>query len=416
MNVKTMIVLVVLCAVALAAVWGVKWLRAQPSSAWSVGQKIAPGFPLNDVTRFTVRGADQAVTIARQGGIWVVADYYDYPASFSKVADLLQQVHGMTVGQTRRVRGNSLGKLRLLGPAASGVEEGTHGTALQFFTKDAKPVVELIAGVPMQREPDPGNPYGFGRPDGHYIRVASATAGAPSGSETVIIVKDALATPTSPEAWIERQVVNVPAESVREVTLTAPGQEPVVLTRTNSTDGFAMAGLSSNQAVNAGAAQSLAGALGHFTIQSVVAPSDASTNTALDTAWSYRVRVANGTSYTLTLADTNAPDAYARLQVAYDAADAEPDADDAADAAAKAEMANARFSSWLYVLPGYKAAELRKTQADLIAAPDAPALDEQDDDEEADDEEADEDMVVHEQVHEQETAPEEAGLEPMTVN
>jgi|GEM_PF-1473303 len=413
MKAKTLVILLALCGVALALVWGLHALRLRPASGWAIGQKIAPAFPLNDIERITVRTTAGSVTIAKQDGIWKVAEYYDFPANFSKVAELLQQVHGMTVGQHLKVRGNSLARLRLLGPAASGALESGQGTAVQFFTKGATPVFEFIIGNHKQNPPDPRNPYGFSAPEGTYIRVASATAGAPAGSETVLLVKDIIATPSGAEGWIERTLVNVDAEQVRVITIAPPGGEPAVLSRTNSTDAFSMAGLAATQQVNNAAATTLAGALSHFTIQKVVPPSEASTNAALEHAWQVSLRTADGITYSLVLADTNAPDAYARLSISYDAAHAGPDAGDADAAQSKAALLTSRFASWLYVLPSYKASELRKTRADLITTTTAPEeiADDKDTGEETEADDAAD--LSGEELHEQETVPEEAGREPL---
>lgn len=420
MKAKTLLRLVVLCGVALAIVWALRVWHARPSSGWAIGQKIAPNFPLNDIERITVRNAEGSVTIGKQDGIWKVAEYYDFPANFGKVAELLQQVYDMTVGQQLKVRGTSLGRLRLLGPAAAGADESGQGTALQCFTKGATPVFECIIGAQKQRQPDPRNPYGFAAPEGTYIRVASATAGAPAGSETVLLVKDIITTPASAEGWIERQIINVPADAVRSITITPPGGEPATLSRTNSTDAFSMAGLAHTQQVNNANATTLAGALSYFTIQKVVPPAEASTNTALDHAWTFSVRAADGITYTLTLADTNVPDAYARLQVSYDAAHADPSAEGADKAKEKAELLSARFTSWLYVLPSYKAGELRKTRADLItvAAPSGASEDADDDKDTGEEHDADDSaaQMSNAEVHEQVTAPEEAGTEPVSEN
>jgi len=413
MKAKTLVILLALCGVALAIVWGLHALRSRPASGWAIGQKIAPAFPLNDIERIAVRTAAGSVTIAKQDGIWKVAEYYDFPANFSKVAELLQQIYGMTVGQHLKVRGSTLGRLRLLGPAAPSAAESGQGTAVQFFTKGATPVFEFIIGNHKQNPPDPNNPYGFSAPEGTYIRLASPTAGAPAGSETVLLVKDIIATPAGAEGWIERTLVNVDAEQVRTITIAPPGGAPAVLSRTNSTDAFSMAGLAATQHVNNAAATTLAGALSHFTIQKVVPPSEASTNAALEHAWQVSLRTADGITYSLVLADTNAPDAYARLSVSYDATHAEPDAGDADAAKNKAALLTSRFSSWLYVLPSYKANELRKSRADLITNDAAPQVNHDDMDTGEQPDAADATDISGEELHEQVTAPEEAGTEPL---
>ncbi|MCX7847902.1 MAG: DUF4340 domain-containing protein [bacterium] len=427
MRTRTVAILVVLCVVVVGVAWVVKVVGARRGPGWVVGQRIAPGFPLNEIERIVVRTSEGTVTIGKEGGTWRVAEYYDYPANFGKVAELLQQVYEMKVGQHQRVRGGSLGRLRLVGPAAAGAEESGQGTAVQFFTKGGTPVFEMIVGNQKQRARDPRDPYSFAAPEGTYLRLASATAGASARSETVLLVKDIIALPGSAEGWIERQVLNVPAEQVREISVSPPGGEATTLWRTNSTDGFSISGLGPTQQVNSATATSLAGALSYFTIQKVVAPAEASTNRALERAWSVRVRTADGITYALRLADTNAADAYARLEVSYDASKAEVGAEGGDTAKEKADLLNARFGSWLYVLPSYKISELRKTREELVTAAVAPEADEAEKEEKGESKGADEAVgktnevsetagVAGERIKEQQTVPEQASTEPVERN
>lgn len=426
MRAKTVLVLAVVCALALSVVVVVKLAQSRPTG-WAIGQKIAPRFPINGVERIVVRNSGGTVTVGKDEGIWRVAEYYDFPANFAKVVELLQQVYEMQVGQHQKVRGTSLGRLRLLGPAAAGTEESGQGTAVAFFTKGATPVFEMIVGNHKQRARDPQDPYGFPTPEGTYIRIASASAGVPSGSESVLIVKDIISLPASAEGWIERQILNIPSDEVREISVRTPAGEGFTLSRTNSTDAFSMADLPATQQVNIATANSLAGALSYFTIQKVVPPSEASTSTVLETAWTFSVRTADGITYRMTLADTNAPDAYARLEVKFDAQYAEGTTNAVDELKEKADMLQARFGGWLYVLPSYKINELRKTRDDVITS--VPSTLEGEKDEAGEDEAAEGEnegaltnevsgaaAAAGEELKEERVAPEHAGTEQVDAN
>ena len=157
------------------ALGGLGWLAYQKQrspyteSSARLGEKVLPGFPLNDVTQITIRQAKGTLTLARPDDIWVVKDRGNHPANFSNIKDLLVKLADLKVAKPVKVGASRLPQLELVAP-----DQGP-GTLLEFADKSGKPLASVLLGARSMREGG-GEMAAFGGgsfPNGRYVMVGT---------------------------------------------------------------------------------------------------------------------------------------------------------------------------------------------------------------------------------------------------
>jgi hypothetical protein len=380
MKLKTMVLLVVVCAAAVATLWYLQRQPAPANNGLPLGDKVLRFFPVNEISKVVIRAAEGSVTLEQnQDHLWVVREYYGYPAQFGKLADLLKTLYGMTVGQTVRVRPSSLGQLKLLAPDEQG-SPAEKATQIQCYNNSGESVAIIWIGNAKRGEAREDSPYGFAMPEGTFVRLPGNPADLRDTRAQVILVKDTFQLDETPAAWIDKQLFAVPNENVQRIAVTTPQGEQYCVARTNTMDQLALAALAPTQQVKAASLAALGNALTAFVVDDVVAPAAARTNTALAAAWTFAATTFDGVSYTVKLADTNAPQAYAQVTIKY----TKPVIDSVASniaahiAAQPGEIEESvrvldrKLAQWMFVLPEYKANQLRLPKAGLLEPAPAP--------------------------------------------
>jgi len=380
MKLKTMLGLVVLCAAVVATLWYLQRRPAPADNGLPLGDKVLRFFPVNEISRVVLSAADGRVTLEQnQDNIWVVREYYGYPAQFSKVADLLKTLYDMTVGQTVRVRPSSLGQLKLVAPDEQG-SAAEKATQIQCFDDGDESVAIIWIGNAKQGEAREGSPYGFAMPEGTFVRLPGNPADLRNTRDQVILVKDTFQLGETPDAWIDKQLFTVPNESVQSMVVTSPRGEQYSVARTNAAAQFVLAALAPKQQAKSAELATLASALTAFTADEVLNPAVAKTNTALATAWTFAATTFDGVIYTIKLADTNAPQAYAQVTVKYTKPVIDSVASNiAAHVASRPDevqestrVLDRKLAQWTFILPEFKANQLRTTKASLLEPAPAP--------------------------------------------
>jgi len=374
MKTKTTLLLVVLGVLAVGAVLLFSRRTAHDERGWSIGDAVFRSFPVNDIATIVVRANGQTVTVTKAGGVWVVKEYYNYPARFDAVADLLKTIYNMRVGQLVRVRPASLGQLQLRSVDQRDAAPQECGTQLEFIDGTGALVAQTLVGAAKQGEPDERQPYRFAMTEGTYILPPSALPRSSTDRINVVIVKDALQFGRTPDAWIDKQLLNAASETLSKITVTEPDGASYTLSRTNAAAEFVLAGLAATQQLKSAEVASLGNALSYLNADDVLSPDDTATNTALTRAWVFSARSFDGTVYTLRVADTNSAKACAALSVAYTQPPkvsvasniAEHIQTSTADAEETARKLQARLAPWQFVLPEFKANTLRTPRANLI--------------------------------------------------
>ena len=379
MKTSTTLVLVIVCAVLVAAVYFFSRQENQHKTGPVIGAAIFPAFPVNDITKIVIRDAAQSVTLTKASGKWGVPEQFDFPATYDRIDDLLKKAFHLKIGQTVRVKPTSLKTLELVDPSDAKAPIEGKGALFEFYTAAARPFATLIVGKAISSEPAQEQQMPFmrrGPADGRYVRIP--------GSDAVLMIGEDLgAFGSSADAWLEKQLFSVPNDQLSEITITAPTRQSYTLRRPLKGADLVLFPIEATNQVKTIEANSVASGLSYFRIDRVVPPRVAATNAVLKKAYTYVAKLYNGTVYTLTISDTNLPESYLQVAVAYEKPPVDPANTNKAAIAAEeksqyqvqedAKQLNEKLSRWLFVLDNYKAGELRKARKDLVEPKSAPS-------------------------------------------
>ena len=213
MNRKQLTLLIVLGVV----LGGLGWLawqkKAQPykDSTAKMGDKVLPGFPLNDVETIVVVQAKASMTLAKKDDRWVVKERGDYPASFDNISDVLKKFWELKVAKPVTVGPSRLPVLELVAP-----DKG-NGTLVEFKDKSGKSIKSILLGAKSMKESGGDSQFGGGSfANGRYVMVGGDLA-------TVSLVTEPFSNvEVKPEDWLNKEWFKVERhKSISVVTTNA---------------------------------------------------------------------------------------------------------------------------------------------------------------------------------------------------
>jgi len=338
---RTLLILLVLVAVVVA---GILVIRPQAEradgTAQSIGHKLFPGLAdgLNEVTGLTLTSATGTVTVHRDGEQWRVESRDGYPARFETVKRTLVSVSELTLLEAKTGKPELLGKLGLEDPA------GADATSALLTLQGAggAPVASLVVG-----KSGPGA-------DTTFVRRAD--------ENQAWLARGTLAVEREASQWIERDLPKLGSERVKAVTVThADGATVTVSRETKDDPVWALQDVPEGMQPNSPTVgRTLAGALESLSFDDVRAA-------AGKPLAGERLAVAVFSTFDgLRLTATSAVEdgkTWATFAATADEGASEP----VTEAVTK-EVADldARLSPWVFELPEYRAANLRKHQTDLV--------------------------------------------------
>ena len=180
----------------------------QKNTSWheegaTLGQKLLPNLPVNDVAQINIKSGADSLTLARQNNLWRVPERADYPANFTQISELLMKLADLKIAQNEEVGPSQLGRFELLPPAAA----PNTGTAMELKDQSGKLIGSVLLGKKHMKKPAANaQPAGMGDegwPDGRYVMTGT-------GAKTVALISDPLDTvQTKPEPWLNKDFLNV---------------------------------------------------------------------------------------------------------------------------------------------------------------------------------------------------------------
>lgn len=205
MNAKSLIVLGLgaLLAVALALVLVD---RPEESGAIDGEQALLPGLAdrINDIAALEIVAPDgkTVASLHRERDRWRMREKHEYEADFARIHDLLRDLAQARRLEARTDRPEWYGRL---GVAAPGEGEGS-GVMVRFPGRD---LPALIIGD--------RDPAGIGR----YVRIEEEAQAWLTGRNPDL--------PVERMEWLERAIMDIPADDLRAVTVRHPGGDRVEL-------------------------------------------------------------------------------------------------------------------------------------------------------------------------------------------
>ncbi len=383
MNKKQLVLLLAVAVIVLGAGLLVKRSRDRGWQAETTGSAnlVLPDFPVNEVKRLEIAGADGAVTLVKKETGWCVEERFGYSADYAAINTFLRDLLDLSAAQDLQVGPSQYGRLNLLGPD----EDGHAGTRVDFLGADGARLARLVLGKEHMRKstgqqpPMMGLPSG-GWPDGRYVRVPQT-----QGADRIALVSKTFSS-IRPEGadWLDKEFFKT-GKLVR-ASLASEGKTKWALKSPEPGQDMALTGLEEGREPDDSKIRSVASAFSYASFVDVADPKLAPAETGLDKPIVFTVQDEDGFVYTVSIG-SKAPDGNTYLTVAVDltlpetrqAAEGESDQDKAkkdaefekakADKRAKLAALKQRLDGWVYRVPAYSVSAVLVERDDLIKVP-----------------------------------------------
>lgn len=153
MKFKTFALLLIIFCILLAAVLLTSHRKKTGEQA-GMGAKLFTGLAAGDIAAIAITSPEAAAGLKQTPNGWVVETRFNYPADFSKVAELVQKLSSAKVGRTFPSSPEIQARLSLYPPDQPETPPDRKGTRIVLTDKAAKVLADLIIGKP--REGDSG--------------------------------------------------------------------------------------------------------------------------------------------------------------------------------------------------------------------------------------------------------------------
>jgi hypothetical protein len=333
MNRKQFIVLVVIVALLGAAGWIIyqRGNTSWQSAAQTIGGKLLPNLPINDVAQINIQSGSNTLILARNNDIWTVRQRDDYPANFSQISDLLMKLDGLKVVQNEQAAPSQLPRFNL-SPPGKGSDSGT---LLELKNQKGKTVASLLLGKDHMNQPANGQ----GWPDGRYVIANSNEADVAVVSETFDNV-----TPNAAD-WLDKSFFKV--ANTKSIAVTFPvATNSWKLTRASETNDWKLADARPGEKLDSSKVQDITDSFDSLNFNDV-SPGTSAPKTAVTVT----IDTFEGTNY------------MAKVWPSGDDNDSMTISIDSPKGQSAAEN---QFGHWTYQIPGYTFESLLKPRTNLL--------------------------------------------------
>jgi len=332
----------------------VHWKGQGPTRA-VLGSSLMAHLSVNELASVTIKSASDSVSLVKQKGGWVVRERFNYPADFSKIADLVLKLREAKVGMQFEGSEEILNRLALKDPDAPQASEAEKGTRVVLKDQGEKVLARVLLGSFRQAGPESRAPAG------RYLRLGE--------SNTVYLVDEQFhGGQGDPAAWFDRELVKATPTEVKRISCTSADGKRSLYTFERSGPGkeLELVNLLSSSRVKDYELRRLAAGLRSLLARDVVERATAPAADGLP--WRIDYQLFDGTIYRVYFSsgcsEATQDQCFLRLEVSYEERTADKDDDRAkqgdaaektektpAELAGKAKRLNERLSPWIYLVP-----------------------------------------------------------------
>ena len=215
MNAKQFVLVVVVLAALVAGGWTVmKWQRGSYEVADArVGQKLLPGFKVDDVAAITITEPGASLALVRTDKGWTVKERNGYPANVEAIRDVLVKLEALKVAQAEAITDALRPRLQLAAPGGTAKSEET-GTGIELKARDGKPVASLVLGKKTTKQVNIPGLTGESVPSGRYVLVAS------DPQRMNVVAEPFTGVTAKPQQWIARDYLKI--ERIKSIAVLGP--------------------------------------------------------------------------------------------------------------------------------------------------------------------------------------------------
>lgn len=321
------------------------------AGAGKLGQPLLKDLQAAQVAAIVIRQPKEAITIARKGEQWTIAERGGFPADVEKVREFVVKAIALKVGQLEPI--GEKDRARLLLDAG--------GTAVEFLGADGKPLARFTAGRKyFKTEPENAEKASG---DGRYLML-------PGDDKHVVVVSDPLAQATTRSAdWISK--AGFAAEKVKVLDVRAPDGAATGyawrIERSGDNADWKLAGARGDEKLEVTKANAASYSLSLIELADV-APADVKAEASgLDKPTVVSATTLDGLSYTLKVGKLTGENYYATIAIA---GDPKPEGKDAAERLIKINERLPRekaLAAFTLLIPKSKLEDTVIKRADLLA-------------------------------------------------
>lgn len=350
MSPKGLLVLAVvtLGAVALAAQAIVS--RDLPVTTVALDQPLVPGLAerLGEVAQIRVVAEGRTTTVRRGERGWVVEELDGFPVDPAKVQALARSLVTTRLLEAKTERPERYARLEVEDPK----DDKGKSRRLVLSDKDGREIAAVVIGKTRY------GLFGPGR-GGVYVRRA--------GEPRAWLADRRIEVPEEPIGWVDKQIVDLPRDSIARVVLRpGSGQEAVVTRSAADSPDLVLAGLPEGRTADKDKLERLAGTLSALTLQEVRAAGKLAFPADAPRA---RFETADGVVVDAVVVQEGQGEEAAfwvRLQAQAGGAPATPPKEGAKPLAEQVAALAARLDGWAFKLPRWTAERLVWTRDDLL--------------------------------------------------
>jgi hypothetical protein len=206
MKAVTALVLVVLGTASIAA--GLQLRPHNEATPAGSGQPVFPGIAnvLTKATKVRITGSGKSSTLEQKNGVWTLAERGSYPVQPSKLRTLFAGLVELRLIEPRTADPDSFARLGVDDPA----KPGSTAVLMQVDSDAGAPLAELISGHRSQRSQG-------GLPETVYVRRPA--------EQRAWLAEGRLPADSDPQAWLIREVIDIPASRIAAVVVDHGGQK-----------------------------------------------------------------------------------------------------------------------------------------------------------------------------------------------
>jgi len=322
----------------------------KPADSGSLGQPLLKDLQAANVTTISIRQPGAALTIARKGESWTIAERDGFPADYDKVRDFVLKTIALKIGQNEPIGEKDRARLQL----------DASGTQVEFQGADGKPLARLTLGRKHFKTETENPDKAIG--DGRYVML-------PADEKRVYVVSDPLAqASTSSSDWISKagfEVDKVKTLELREPEGAVSGSSWRIERAGDSAD-WKLAGLRGDEKLEITKANAAGYTFARLELADVaprsVKPEDSGlARPAVVTATTF-----DGLSYVLKLGKAQGDNYYASLEIA---GEPKPEGKDAEERLKKIQERLPRekaLSGHTLLVPKSKLEDILRKRAELL--------------------------------------------------
>jgi hypothetical protein len=243
MRLKTLVIVIAFLAVASATVFFLRRPSAPVSSDARIGQPLVDQATIEKAAKVRLTENGKSVTLARESdGTWRVADYYDFPADFSKLSTF---VSNLTDAKLQRLVTSSSERIARL---------EFKDTKIELLDAADKALWSVTLG--KQAETGGGRFVRFAEEQKAYLATLSAWLD------------------TTPKNWADTALLKLKPENVAKIEFTFADAKPITFSRAEKEDPWTSEQTPANQQVKSGSIASALNSLTGLRFSETVDPKD----------------------------------------------------------------------------------------------------------------------------------------------